>query len=57
MTTTIDLQSMKERLAEKFDPDYLVDILRLSSMEILDAFEDRLIEMIEEWECDVEDPE
>lgn len=33
-----DLQQLRERLAERYDPDYLVDILGITSEELLDAF-------------------
>lgn len=40
--TKMDLERLKERILERYDPDYLVDVLKLTSQDILDAFEDRL---------------
>lgn len=45
----MDLQTLKERIAERYDPDYLVDLLEITSEELLDVFEARLIEKREEF--------
>lgn len=50
----IDLSTLKERVAERYDPEYLVDVLGLSSEDILDAFEDKLLERRSEF-SEVED--
>ena len=50
----ISLSVLKERIAERYDPDYLVDILDISSEEILEAFEDKLREKRDEF-SEVED--
>lgn len=52
----LDLQEVKARIAERCDPDYVVDVLGLTTEEILDRFEDKLLEKIDEW-SEVEDPE
>lgn len=56
MALPIDLQTLKERIAEKYDPDYIADMLNISSLELLDRFEEKLLEKVEEF-SDVEDPE
>ena len=38
----MDLCTLKERVAEKYDPDELVDLLRLTSEDLLRAFPHRL---------------
>ncbi len=38
----ISLETLKERVAERYDPDYLVDVLGITSDELLDAFEHKL---------------
>ena len=50
----LSLALLKERVAERYDPDYLVDILGISSEELLEAFEDRLREKRDEF-SEVED--
>lgn len=42
-----DLDLIKERLAERYDPDYLVDILEIDSEELLDAFPEKLIRALD----------
>lgn len=51
-----DLQIIKERIADRYDPDYVVDVLGVTTAELLDAFEDKLQEMIDEF-SEVEDSE
>lgn len=48
--TRINLEEMKARIADRCDPDEVVDVLGLTTLEILDKFEDRLQEKIDEWE-------
>jgi hypothetical protein len=38
----MDLCTLAERVAEKYDPDELVDLLRLTSKDLLRAFPHRL---------------
>ena len=37
-------EELKEKMVAEYDPDDLVDMLEVSSQELLDAFEDRLEE-------------
>lgn len=39
-----NIEVFKERIADAYDPDVLIDMLGISSIEILDAFEDVLLE-------------
>jgi len=48
--TRINLEEMKQRIADRCDPEEVCDVLGLSTLEILNAFEDRLQEKIDEWE-------
>lgn len=50
-----DLTTLKRRIAERYDADYIVDVLRLSSEELLDAFEDKLFLSEEFSELEDED--
>ncbi len=42
MTYTVDERF--ERISERYDPDDLVDILNLSSKEIIEAFPDKVLQ-------------
>lgn len=50
----IDLELLKERIAERYDPDYIVDVLDITSEELLEAFETKLIAKASEF-SEVED--
>ena len=50
----IRLELLKARIAERYDPDYVVDVLGLDTEDILDAFEDRLLSKANEF-SEVED--
>lgn len=52
----LDMEEVKQRIADRCDPDYVVDVLGLTTKQILDRFEDVLAEKIHEW-SEVEDPE
>lgn len=47
MVKPSNVEVVKNRIADAFDPDELVDILGLTSLDILDAFEDVLLEKID----------
>lgn len=47
MVKPSNVEVVKKRIADAFDPDELVDILGLTSLDILDAFEDVLLEKID----------
>lgn len=49
-------EKLKEILLVQYDPDDLVDILNISSDEILDRFTDKFtLELYQEY-CGIEDP-
>ena len=50
-------QELADRVAERYDPDLLVEVLELSSKEILDAFMDKFIEKREKFYDDDEHEE
>lgn len=50
-------QELADRVAERYDPDLLVEILDLSSKQILDAFMDEFIEKREKFYDDDEHEE
>jgi hypothetical protein len=54
----LTLEETKERLLKLYDPDDLLEALQISSEEILDRFEDKLIIRLEAfWEELLEDEE
>lgn len=44
----MDIEVIKARLADMYDPDALVDILEISVEDIVDAFEDRVRSRIDD---------
>lgn len=50
----LPLNVLKDRIVERYDPDELVDLLGIDSLDLLDAFEDKLLERIHMF-IDVED--
>ena len=44
---SLTLEELKEKLMENYDPDDLLEFLELSSEEILDRFEDKVIRRFE----------
>lgn len=41
---SLTLHELKEKMLERYDPDLLVEILEISAEELLEAFEDKLID-------------
>jgi len=48
MSRTYD--ELKERILDEYDPDLLCEVLELTSADILDRFEDRVMMHIEHFE-------
>ena len=44
---SLTLEEVKERLLKTFDPDDLLEALQITSEEILDRFEDKLINRLD----------
>ena len=49
------LEEIKQRIVENYDPDLLVEILEITSEEILEAFDDKLEEKLYKFEGELED--
>lgn len=45
----ISLQQLKERVADRYDPDYIVDVLGITSWELVEAFEDKLLNRCDDF--------
>ncbi|MEL0016878.1 MAG: hypothetical protein VW715_16825 [Rhodospirillales bacterium] len=54
---SLTLEEIKERLLRFYDPDDLLEALQITSEEILDRFEDKLINRLEKFEDDLEEEE
>ena len=52
---SLTLEEIKERLLRFYDPDDLLESLQITSEEILDRFEDKLINRIEKFEDDLKE--
>jgi len=54
---SLTLEEIKERLLKTLDPDDLLEALQITSEEILDRFEDKLINRLDVFEDELEDEE
>ncbi len=54
---SLTLEEVKERLLKTFDPDDLLEALQITSEEMLDRFEDKLINRLDVFEQELEDEE
>jgi hypothetical protein len=52
---SLTLEEIKERLLHLYDPDDLLEALQISSEELLDRFEDKLIRRFDTFQEDLED--
>jgi hypothetical protein len=52
---SLTLEEIKERLLHLYDPDDLIEALQISSEDILDRFEDKLLRKLDEFQEDLED--
>ena len=54
---SLTLEEVKERLLKTFDPDDLLEALQITSEEMLDRFEDKLINRLDVFEAELEEEE
>ena len=54
---SLTLDEIKERILKTYDPDDLLEALEINSEELLDRFEDKLINRLDEFEEDLTDEE
>jgi hypothetical protein len=52
---SLTLEEIKERLLRFYDPDDLLESLQISSEDILDRFEDRLLKRLECFQEELEE--
>ena len=55
MSLTMD--EIKERILRAYDPDDLVEALEITADELMDRFEDKLINRLDRFEEELEDEE
>ena len=51
----LTMDEIREKILDRYDPDDLIDFLELTSEEILDRFEDKLINRLEMFEEELQD--
>jgi hypothetical protein len=54
---SLTLEEVKERLLKTFDPDDLLEALQITSEQLLDRFEDKLINRLDVFEQELEEEE
>ncbi len=54
---SLTLEEVKERLLKTLDPDDLLEALQITSEQILDRFEDKLINRLDVFEEELEEEE
>ena len=54
---SLTLEEIKERLLKTMDPDDLLEVLQITSEEMLDRFEDKLINRLDVFEQELEEEE
>ena len=52
---TLTMDEIKEKVLQRYDPDDLIEALDISSEELLDRFEDKLINRLEQFEEELQD--
>ena len=51
----LTMDEIREKILDRYDPDDLIDLLELTSEELLDRFEDKLINRLEQFEEELQD--
>ena len=54
---SLTLEEVKERLLKTFDPDDLLEALQITSEQMLERFEDKLINRLDVFEQELEEEE
>ena len=52
---SLTLEEIKERLLRLYDPDDLLEALQISSEEMLDRFEDKLLRKLDQFQEELEE--
>ena len=51
----LTMDEIREKILDRYDHDDLIDLLELTSEELLDRFEDKLINRLEQFEEELQD--
>jgi len=51
----LTMDEIKEKVLQRYDPDDLIEALDISSEELLDRFEDKLLANLEQFEEELQD--
>ncbi|MDC3289280.1 hypothetical protein OAV17_03480 [Gammaproteobacteria bacterium] len=54
---SLTLEEIKDRLLKTYDPDDLLEALKITSEQLLDRFEDKLINRLDVFEEELEEEE
>ena len=54
---SLTLEEVKERLLKTFDPDDLLEALQITSEQLLERFDDKLINRLDVFEQELEEEE
>ena len=51
---TLTLEEIKENITTEYDPDLLIEVLEITTEELLDTFEDKLIDNLYKFDLETE---
>jgi hypothetical protein len=51
---TLTLEEIKEKINAEYDPDLIIEVLEITTEELLDNFEDKLIDNLYKFDLDIE---
>ena len=54
---SLTLEEIKDRLLKTYDPDDLIEALKITAEQLLDRFEDKLINRLDVFEEELEEEE
>ena len=49
---TLTLEEIKEKIILEYDPDLIIEVLEITTQELLDNFEDKLIDNLYKFDVD-----
>ena len=52
---SLTLRELKDKLAERYDPELLLEMLEISSEDIVEAFEDKILARFDNLQDEVSD--
>jgi hypothetical protein len=49
---TLTLEEIKEKIILEYDPDLIIEVLEITTEELLDSFEDKLVDNLYKFDVD-----